>query len=77
MIGTIEKNIVFTDPATLILNENELRTKTSYVRASAFYFDPPDLTTFEIMKAIEASGTLDFWNDPEEDIYDEQDGDAI
>lgn len=75
MIETIKKDITFTEPATLI--ENELRTKTSYVRASAFYSDLPDLTTFEIMKAIEASGTLDFWNDPEEDIYDEQDGDAI
>lgn len=74
MIETIEKDITFTEPTTQI---GELQTKTSYVRAIAFYSDPPDLTTLEIMQAIEASGALDFWNDPEEDIYNEQDGDAV
>jgi hypothetical protein len=60
------------EPVTVI--ESELRTRTSYVRAVGYYSEPPDLTTIEIMNAIEASGTLDFWNDPEEDIYSEQDG---
>lgn len=75
MIATVENNITFEKPGTV--TESELKTRTSYVRAVAFYSDPPDLTTDEMMQAIEASGTLDFWNDPEEDIYNKQDGNDV
>ena len=37
--------------------------------------DDDDLTTEDIMRAVEASGTLDFWNDPEEDVYNESKAD--
>ncbi|MDO8631408.1 MAG: hypothetical protein Q7R41_13045 [Phycisphaerales bacterium] len=77
MITTVENAISFTAEEPGTVTESELRTRTSYVRAISFYSDPPDLTTTEIMQAIEASGTLDFWNDPEEDIYNEQDGNDV
>ena len=38
---------------------------------------PAEATTFDLMNAVEVSGVLDFWNDPEEDNYSDQDGDAI
>jgi hypothetical protein len=57
------------------LREEEFTTQTSYIRSSATYWE--DVTTHDVMRAIEASGTLDFWNDPEEDIYSEDDGDSV
>lgn len=74
MIETIVPNFSIT-PVTV--TANELETRTSYVRAVGHYSEPPDLTIIEIMNAIEASGALDFWNDPEEDIYSEQDGNDV
>ena len=58
---------IFVKPVTL--NEEELRTQTKYVRTFATFSHPAELTTIEMMHAIEVSGALDFWNDPEEDIY--------
>ncbi len=76
MIKTIEITPVFSiKPVTV--SANEFKTRTTYVRAIGYYSEPPDLTTVEMMSAIEASGTLDFWNDPIEDIYSEQDGDDV
>lgn len=38
---------------------------------------PADASVEDQMRAVEASGTLDFWADEEEDQYDETDGDAV
>jgi hypothetical protein len=68
----IAKNSINFENASTVLDE-ELITQTTYVRVSANYSD--DVSTFDVMNAVEAAGTLDFWNDPEEDIYSEDDGD--
>jgi len=73
MTAVHENAINFQGSATL--TEEELQTQTQYVRVYANY--PEDVTTDDVMHAIEASGTLDFWNDPEEDIYSERDGDGV
>ena len=73
MTAVHENAIRFHGPATL--TEEELQTQTKYIRVYANY--PEDVTTENVMHAIEASGTLDFWDDPEEDVYTEQDGDDV
>jgi len=73
MTAVHENAIIFQGSATL--TEEELQTQTMYVRVYANY--PEDVTTDDVMHAIEASGTLDFWNDPAEDVYSEQDGDEV
>lgn len=56
------------------VTEKECETQTTYSRTVSDFNTPSDVTTDDTMSAIEASGTLDFWNDPTEDIYDEQAG---
>ncbi len=36
-----------------------------------------DPTPEQMMRAVEASGVLDFWNDPQEDIYSSEDGQPL
>lgn len=55
----------------------EYQTQTTYSRTLTELHVPSDVTTDDAMSAVEASGTLDFWNEPEEDIYDESDGNVI
>jgi hypothetical protein len=38
---------------------------------------PADPTSADRMHLIEASGTLDFWTAPDEDTYDEHDGEPV
>jgi len=38
---------------------------------------PADPTTEQLMRTVEASGTLDFWDDPREDIYTVEDGEPL
>ena len=71
MTAVHENTICFQEPATV--TEDDFETQTRYVRVCANL--PEDVTTDDVMRAIETSGTLDFWNDPEEDVYTEQDGD--
>ena len=59
------------------LRYEELRTETSYEGSSSTIMYPSDATTDDQMNIVEASGTLDFWNDPAEDVYSENDGDAV
>jgi hypothetical protein len=58
------------------VHEEELQTQTTYVRYSSTITTPSDANTEDLMNAIEASGTLDFWNEAEEDQYRADDGDA-
>jgi hypothetical protein len=39
--------------------------------------EPEDPTTEQCMRAVEASGVLDFWDDPIEDVYSVSDGDSV
>ncbi len=65
----------FPDP--VLLSDDELRTETIYVRTSSTIIHPPDATTQDQMNIVEASGSLEFWNDSSEDVYGENDGDAV
>ena len=38
---------------------------------------PSDPTAEQITRAVEVSGTLTFWDRPEEDIYTLEDGDPV
>ena len=64
-------------PSPVVVCDEELKTQTLYCRAVRTITYPADATTEDQMSVIEASGALDFWNDPAEDIYSEKHGDAI
>ncbi len=36
--------------------------------------NPADATTQDQMRLVETSGILEFWNDPAEDVYEDDDG---
>lgn len=36
-----------------------------------------DPTPMQILRAVEVSGVLDFWDDPSEDIYSLEDGEPV
>jgi len=36
-----------------------------------------DPTSEQVLKLLESSGTLSFWNEPEEDVYTHDDGEPI
>jgi len=57
------------------VTEEEYITQTSFDGVSATYSE--DITTDDVMRAVDASGVLDFWNDPEEDVYSHDDGDPV
>lgn len=38
---------------------------------------PSDPTSDQLMRIVEVSGSLDFWDDPSEDIYTLEDGDPV
>lgn len=56
--------------------EAEAKTETVYERVASTIVYPSDATTLDQMNLVEASSTLDFWADSNEDVYDEGDGDA-
>ncbi len=62
---------------SVAVTEAELKTQTSYQRFSTTIVHPADATTIDMMNAVEISGTLEFWSDPEEEQYSENDGDAV
>lgn len=60
------------------LAQDDLGTSTDYSTPSrTITTQSPDVSTDELMALIEASGALDFWLAPGEDIYTDQDGDAL
>jgi len=61
----------------IVRAEESPPTHTIHSGAIVTVVNSPDITTFDCMNAVEVSGVLDFWNDPEEDNYNDQDGDAI
>ena len=50
-------------------NVDEEETETTYLRVSSTIYHPSDPSTEDQMRIVEASGTLDFWSDPAEDLY--------
>ncbi len=50
------------------VTENEPETSSSALRVHGTNV-PEDPTPEQIMRLVELSGTLDFWDRPEEDIY--------
>lgn len=60
-----------------VVTEADLQTQTVYRRCFRVIVHPADASTVDQMNVIEISGTLDFWNDPAEDVYTEKDGDAV
>ena len=36
-----------------------------------------DPTPIQVLRAVEVSGTLDFWDDPAEDVYTSEDGEPL
>ena len=65
----------FVQPVSVI--DDEFATETIYSRVSSTISYPADASTEDQMNLVEASGSLDFWNHPEEDIYNEIDSDAV
>lgn len=63
------------EPFTIILPFNmeiaEFKTEPIYSVSSTVY--PADATTRDQMHLVETSGILEFWNDPAEDAYNEDD----
>ena len=59
------------------LTDDDLNTRTVSETPRTTVEFPPDATTMQWMSVVEASGSLDFWHDPEEDKYDEHDGEPV
>ena len=49
----------------------EVKTEPIYSVSSTIY--PAEATTLDLMYLAESSGVLEFWNDPNEDVYAEDD----
>jgi hypothetical protein len=71
------KDNQLTFPPPTLVREEDVQTETIYERTSCTIICPPDATVRDQMNIVEASGSLDFWNDPAEDIYSMDDGDAV
>jgi hypothetical protein len=56
------------------VNAEELGTQTVYERRSETICQSEDVSTADQMGIVERSGTLEFWEDPAEDVYDPDDG---
>lgn len=74
-MNAIEKQIQFL-PA-LAAECGEAVTWTVRSKSTPTFSPPPDISTEDQMGLVEASGVLDFWNDPEEDKYTRNDGHAV
>ena len=65
-VGGAQSVIQLDAPVTTVVNSVH-----GYVGA------PSDPTSTQCMRLVELSGTLDFWDDPQEDIYSPEDGDPL
>ena len=66
MTTEVEKT---TSSIAATVTEKDLRSRTIYQSSYTTIEHPPDASTLDQMNAVECSGTLEFWSDPEEDIY--------
>lgn len=72
---TLANPIIFSGGIRIV--DNEYDTETYPTEFVGRIVTPSDATTEEQMSIVEASGTLSFWEEPEENCYDESDGDAV
>jgi hypothetical protein len=70
-----ENRLTFNEPVDA--TDEDFTTETVYSRVSSTICYPSDASTEDQMNVVESSGTLEFWDDPSEDVYTESDGDAI
>ncbi len=59
------------------VREDEPETAATTVRIEVADVCPADPTPEQVMRLVETSGTLDFWEDPGEDIYTLEDGEPL
>ena len=65
MQKTVDSELEFLPP--ILVQDDELQTETVYlVRACKTIVHPSDVDIQDQMNVVEASGTLDFWDDPAE-----------
>lgn len=72
---TAAETIKFSRPSRVVHNDGE--TETIPNEHYNQIVTPSDATTQEQMFIVETSGTLRFWDEPEEDCYSESDGDDV
>ena len=64
----LEQTVDFSIVPEITVTESDLRTLTIYQTDYVTIEHPPDASTLDQMNVVECSGTLEFWNDAEEDI---------
>ncbi len=57
------------------VDEDEPVTRSDAQRIMVSY--PPEPSSAQVLRLIEASGTLSFWDSPAEDIYTPEDGEPV
>jgi hypothetical protein len=55
----------------------ERATVTEYGAIAQRWSVPDDATTAQYMRVVEMSGVLDFWDEPDEDVYTLDDGEPL
>jgi len=63
--------------ADQVLSGDVSNTTVAQSKLLTFVNRPEDPTVTQMMLLTEMSGTLDFWNHPDEDIYGPEDGEAL
>lgn len=77
MIRT-KKSVKALSPSTVVIDDDAFTLGTENVTVLQSYPAHPDEPTREQwMRLAETSPSLDFWNNPEEDLYTETDGEPI
>ena len=77
MIKT-RKSVVTVKSGTHLINDEGFTLGTDNLTLlQTFPGSPQDPSRAQWMKLAETSPGLDFWNDPEEDVYTETDGEPI
>lgn len=63
-------NAISTHPGQLLrIGDDERPSVTTHYSALQIVVPPKDDESFDRMAIVQNSGVLDFWNDPEEDVY--------
>ena len=60
-----------------VLETTQTYTAMNAEQSSLSQNPPVDPTAIQSLRLAEESGALDFWHHPEEDIYSQDDGEAI
>lgn len=54
-----------------VASDKDLISETEYDRCASTIIDNPEITTGDQLNLMEASGSLDFWMEAAEDMYEE------